>query len=100
MSQGQDGGEKPSFPSGATTIEALTNETDASGTVAVGGGYGYLASMPENSFTGVATVKAVAAPGIAPVAGDVTAGNAGGWIYDASTGNIWLDSNTSGEFAW
>jgi type II secretion system protein G len=96
-------GVKPAFPAGATTIEALTKETNATGAVTPGGAFGpYLTLMPENPFTNVATVKAVATPGTPPVAGDVTAGNAGGWIYDASTGNIWLDSNTQtpGEFTW
>jgi len=94
-------GVKPAFPTGATTIDALLKETNAAGTVAVGGGFGpYLVAMPDNPFTGVATVKAVATPGTSPVAGDVTANDAGGWIYDASVGNLWLDSNTQGEFAW
>jgi hypothetical protein len=56
--------------------------------------------MPDNPFTGKSTVKAVATPGTPPVAADVTANDAGGWIYDASTGNLWLDSNVKGEFAW
>lgn len=94
-------GVKPAFPSGATTIDALLQETNAAGTVTAGGGFGpYLVAMPENPFTGVSTVKAIATPGTKPVAGDVTANNAGGWIYDASVGNLWLDSNTQGEFAW
>ncbi|HUG71536.1 MAG TPA: type II secretion system protein [Pirellulaceae bacterium] len=96
-------GKKPAFASGATTIEGLIKETNAAGVVTAGGGFGpYLVAMPENPFTGVATVKAVATPGTAPVAADVTAGDAGGWIYDVSTGNVWLDSNTQtpGEFSW
>ncbi|MCA9123293.1 MAG: prepilin-type N-terminal cleavage/methylation domain-containing protein [Planctomycetaceae bacterium] len=94
-------GVKPAFPSGATTIEALTKETNAAGAVTTGGGFGpYLVSIPENPFTGKSTVAAVATAGTPPVSGDVTANNQGGWIYDASTGNIWLDSNTQGEFAW
>ncbi|MBI2479463.1 MAG: prepilin-type N-terminal cleavage/methylation domain-containing protein [Planctomycetia bacterium] len=94
-------GVKPGFPTGATTIEALTKETNAAGTVAAGGGLGpYLVAMPENPFTGKATVKAVATAGTPPTAANVTSGDAGGWIYDESTGNLWLDSNTQGEFAW
>jgi prepilin-type N-terminal cleavage/methylation domain-containing protein len=94
-------GIKPPFPSGATTIEALTKETNVAGVVTTGGPLGpYLVNMPENPYTGKATVKAVTTPGTAPVAANVTTGNAGGWIYDSSTGNIWLDSNTQGEFAW
>ena len=94
-------GVRPAFPSGATTIDALTQETNAAGVVTSGGGFGpYLVSMPENPFTGIATVKAVATAGAPPVAADVTANDAGGWIYDVSVGNIWLDSNKNGEFAW
>ncbi len=94
-------GIKPAFPSGATSIEALIKETNAAGTVAAGGGFGpYLVTMPENPFTGVATVKAVKTAGTPPVKADVTAANAGGWIYDVSMGNLWLDSDVNGEFAW
>lgn len=94
-------GVKPDFPSGATTIAALTSETNVAGAPTVGGGFGpYLVAIPENPFTGKTTVKAVATAGTAPVEADVTANNAGGWIYDKSTGNIWLDSNVTGEFAW
>ena len=93
------GGTKPAFPAGDTTIKALTEETNAAGDVTPGGGLGpYLTDMPENPFTGKSTVKA----GTKPVVGDITAGNAGGWIYDATTGNLWLDSNTNSleEFKW
>ncbi|MDA1049037.1 MAG: type II secretion system protein [Planctomycetota bacterium] len=92
-------GAKPALS--GTTIDALTKETNPAGTVAAGGGLGpYLVALPENPFTGKPTVKAVATAGTSPVAADVTANNAGGWIYDASTGNFWLDSNTKGEFGW
>lgn len=91
-------GAKPAF---STTLEALTKETNLSGAVTAGGGFGpYLVSVPENPFTGKSAVKAVATPGTAPIEANVTADNAGGWIYDATTGNIWLDSNTQGEWAW
>ena len=91
-------GKKPAF---STTFDTLIKETNATGAVTAGGGLGpYLVSMPENPYTDVNVVKEVATAGTAPVANDVTANNAGGWIYDVSTGNIWLDSNTKGEFAW
>lgn len=94
-------GKRPGFPTGATTIDALLKETNTAGVVTPGGGFGpYLVSMPENPFTGVSTVKAIATPGTPPSDTDVTANNAGGWIYDASVGNIWLDSDTQGEWAW
>lgn len=94
-------GVKPAFPTSATTIEALTKETNLAGTPTTGGGFGpYLVAIPENPFTGKAGVKAVATPGTAPIADNVTADDLGGWIYDESTGNIWLDSNQQGEFAW
>ncbi len=94
-------GVKPDFPSGADTIAALTTETNVSGATEAGGGFGpYLITIPENPFTGKSDVKAVTTAGTAPVVGDVTAANAGGWIYDKSTGNIWLDSNVDGEWEW
>ena len=94
-------GAKPSFPAGATTIDGLTKETNTLGVATTGGGLGpYLVAMPENPFTGKATVKAVTTAGTPPGAAHVTAGGIGGWIYDASTGNLWLDSNTQGEYAW
>jgi general secretion pathway protein G len=94
-------GIRPAFPSGATTLEALIKETDSSGVVKVGGGFGpYLVTMPDNPFTGVSDVKAVKSAGTAPVKGDVTANDKGGWIYDVSTGNIWLDSDKEAEYAW
>ncbi len=94
-------GVRPDFPANADTIAALTSETDVTGAVDPNGAFGpYLVTIPENPFTGKNDVKAVATEGTAPVVGDVTAANAGGWIYDKSTGNIWLDSNTDGEWAW
>lgn len=97
----QHGGVNPAFPEGASTIEALAHETDDAGIVKAGGGFGpYLVDMLENPYTGRATVKASANAGTPPVASQITANQAGGWIYDATTGNIWLDSNTQGEFTW
>ncbi len=94
-------GVKPDFPASATTIAALTAKTDIEGAVDANGAFGpYLVTIPENPFTGKSDVKAVTTEGTAPVVGDVTADKAGGWIYDKSTGNIWLDSNVDGEWAW
>ena len=47
----------------------------------------YVTALPENTLTGLTSVKASA--GAAIVAGDVTAG--GGWIYSAATGEIRID---------
>ena len=47
----------------------------------------YMQSIPVNSFTDSNTVTPII--GVTPVAGDVTSG--GGWLYNATTGNIWID---------
>ena len=96
----------PALDATNKTIPGLTSKTDETGAVSATGQYGpYLVELPENPFTGSSDVKAVATAGVAPVAGNVTVDATsgeftGGWIYDASTGHIWLDSNVQGEFAW
>ncbi|MBC8352173.1 MAG: prepilin-type N-terminal cleavage/methylation domain-containing protein [Planctomycetes bacterium] len=94
-------GIKPSYSTVNKSIEGLLIETAADGTAGVGFGP-YLVGMPDNPFTNVATVVEFTATPAKPIptAADVTAGNAGGWFYDKSIGNVWLDSNTQGEFAW
>ena len=81
-------------------IPGLTSKTDAAGTVLPSGAYGpYLVEMPDNPYTGSAAVKAIGANN-PPLESDVTAGNTGGWIYDATTGQIWLDSDFNDEFEY
>jgi len=95
----------PALDTTNKAIPGLINKTTASGTVSTSGEFGpYLVEMPSNPYTSSSDVKAVATAGAKPVAGDVTVDSngdfTGGWIYDASTGQIWLDSNVDGEFAW
>ena len=77
----------------ATLIE-LTKTTDINGDYSTTGPtyvYGpYLRQIPVNPFTNSATVTTVAS--------DLTAAPAGtgGWIYNPTTGNIWIDSATAG----
>jgi prepilin-type N-terminal cleavage/methylation domain-containing protein len=49
----------------------------------------YMVALPENPISGSKAVKASAGNTI--VVGDVTADNAGGWIYSAATGDVRLD---------
>lgn len=86
-----------SYPSGANNLEQLTKATDAAGNVSNSGladnthplGPYFSGNLPAQPVSGTSTVKLDAgAPGTAPAA---TAGNDGGWIYRASTGEIWID---------
>lgn len=82
-----DGG----FPD--TALAKLTSKTDKDGTVNASGAYGpYLRAIPENSLSGKKDIKVITND--PPVAGDVTAGNSGGWLYNATTGGIYLDHAT------
>ncbi len=78
--------------------EILTSKTTLDGTVdSLAGGYGpYLPEFPENSFSGSSEVKLITTD--PPMATDVTVGNEGGWLYNPSTGRIWLDRNPG--FDW
>jgi len=76
-------------------LAELTTMTDVSGTVGTGANfvYGpYLRDIPINPFTNSKAVKAITndpAQG-----GDVTSGGGGGWLYNATTGNLWIDDAT------
>lgn len=82
------GGLKPS----ATLVE-LTQSTNAAGTSGTSGPsfpYGpYLRELPVNPLSNSQAVKAVM--NNPAVAGDVTSGNTGGWLYHAASGNVWID---------
>jgi general secretion pathway protein G len=75
----------------ATLVE-LTTTTDASGTVGTGASfvYGpYLREIPLNPFSNSKTVTVTTEdPLVTAPAGT------GGWIYNATTGNIWIDHAT------
>lgn len=90
--RGQHNGILPKIDGTTNLIEALLKKTTARGVIDPNGQYGpYLLDFPENPFTNVKTVKATSKTSIA--ASDVTAGDAGGWLYNESTGQIWLDSD-------
>lgn len=83
----QHSGANPS----ASLIE-LTQTTDASGTAGTGANfvYGpYLREIPVNPFSNSKAVKTITTD--PAVAGDCTSGNGGGWLYNATTGNLWVD---------
>jgi prepilin-type N-terminal cleavage/methylation domain-containing protein len=73
---------------GATLVE-LTTSTDVDGAQGTGATfpYGpYIREIPMNPFSNVNTVTAITNDPAA--AGDVTGG---GWLYNATTGGIWID---------
>ena len=74
----------------ATLIE-LTKSTDIDGTQGTGAlfPYGpYMREIPSNPFTNSQAVKSI--PNDPAQGGDVTSGGAG-WLYNATTGGIWID---------
>jgi prepilin-type N-terminal cleavage/methylation domain-containing protein len=78
-------------PSG--TLVELTKSTDKSGAQGTGVNfpYGpYIREIPVNSMNNAKTVKVITSN--PAVAGDVT--GTGGWLYNATTGGIWLDDAT------
>ena len=83
----QHGGLLPS-----QSLVELTTSTNASGTIGTGSGftYGpYVLSIPINPYTNSATVVAAGAnPPSAVVAG-------AGWLFDLSSGKIWINDTTT-----
>jgi general secretion pathway protein G len=79
-------------PPSATLAELLAS-TDASGASGAGANYPYgpyLREVPANPFTNAKTVKIVTND--PAQAADAT--GSGGWLYNATTGNVWLDNTT------
>lgn len=75
----------------ATLVE-LTQSTDVDGIAAPGAPYGpYMREIPANPFTNSQLVKSIGSDPAA--AGDCTA-SGGGWLYNATTGGLWLDHET------
>jgi len=75
----------------SATLVELTQSTNAGGTQGTGVNfpYGpYIREIPKNPFTNTAAIKVITTD--PAVATDVTAGG-GGWIYNATTGGIWID---------
>jgi prepilin-type N-terminal cleavage/methylation domain-containing protein len=78
-------------PSG--TLAELTATTDASGAIGTGANfvYGpYLREVPLNPFTNSKTVTVIT---VDPATAAQVTGS-GGWLYNATTGNIWIDHAT------
>jgi len=95
--RGQHGGAFPVINGTQTLTDVLTGTTLADGSVDAGGAYGpYVLELPANSFSGSNAVKVITND--PAVVGDVTAGNTGGWLYNATTGGFWMDRNPG--FDW
>ena len=96
--KGQHKNSNPPFDATNKTLTVLLNKTKNDGTVDnTNGMYGpYLLSFPENPYTGVRDVKLIT--NNPAKASDVTAGLAGGWLYNETSGNIWLDSDPGFEY--
>jgi general secretion pathway protein G len=79
----------------AATLVELTVNTDASGAQGTGANYPYgpyLRQIPQNPFTNSAAIKVITND--PPQAGDVTSGAGGGWLYNATTGGVWIDNSS------
>jgi len=75
------------------TLAELLASTDASGTTGTGANfpYGpYLREVPVNPYTNSKTVKVITND--PAQAADAT--GTGGWLYNATTGNVWVDHST------
>ena len=84
------------FPS--ADLSELTTKTKADGTKDATGEFGpYLQSIPLNTITNLNTVKTITND--PATAGDVTAASGGGWLYNTTTGNIWIDSDVDDAYA-
>jgi general secretion pathway protein G len=73
------------------TLVELTQSTNESGTAGSGATFPfgpYIREVPANPFTNSKAVKVITTTPAAST--DVTAGG-GGWIYNATTGGIWID---------
>jgi prepilin-type N-terminal cleavage/methylation domain-containing protein len=72
----------------SATLAEMTKGTDISG--ANGSTYGpYMQSIPYNTINDNNVVTETTND--PAVVGDVTAAGAGGWLYNKTTGNIWID---------
>lgn len=95
--KGHHNGLLPAHDNLNKTIPGLVGKTLADGTTDPAGPYGpYLLEMPENPFTGQNTVSATTKTSITDT--DVTAGNTGGWLYNPTTGHVFLDSNPGYDY--
>jgi general secretion pathway protein G len=82
------GGSPPS-----STLAELLASTDSTGAQGIGGNfpYGpYLREIPRNPISNAKNVTIISSD--PAQAADVT--GSGGWLYNARTGNIWIDNST------
>src|SRR5262245_16888961 len=76
---------------GATLVE-LTSTTDVGGTIGTGANFVYGPYLSEGLMHPFTNSKAVKVITNDPAqAGDVSSGSGGGWLYNVTTGNIWID---------
>jgi len=96
--RGQHAGALPIVNSTQSLEDVMTGKTLLDGTVdATSGIYGpYLLEFPDNSFSSSNVVKVITND--PAVAGDVTTGGSGGWLYNVTTGGLWLDRDPG--FDW
>jgi general secretion pathway protein G len=89
----QHNGRFPTYDSTAKSLTTLVSKTRVDGTIdSTTGTCGpYLVEFPQNPFTGMGQVKLITSD--PATSADVTSGNTGGWLYNATTGSIWLDSD-------
>jgi general secretion pathway protein G len=74
----------------SATLVELTVSTDASGAQGTGANYPYgpyIREVPQNPFTNKNTITVITND--PAKAADVTSG--GGWLYNTTTGGIWID---------
>jgi type II secretion system protein G len=77
----------------AATLAELMASTDASGATGSGANYPYgpyLREIPVNPFSNSKSIKTITND--PAQAGDVT--GTGGWLYNTTTGGIWIDNST------
>jgi len=77
----------------SATLVELTTSTDVSGAQGSGANYPYgpyLRQIPVNPFSNSSTVTVITSD--PATAGNVTSG--GGWLYNATTGNVYIDNST------
>ena len=90
-------GNSPAHDATKKELPGLLGKTLANGTIDAAGPYGpYLVEFPENPYTQKKDVNLTTKTTLA--AGDVTANQAGGWLYNATTGQLFLDSNPGFDF--
>lgn len=77
-------------------LTKLTTTTDASGTAGTGANYvygPYLREIPVNPFTNLKSITTTTEDPLT-----TAPAGTGGWIYNATTGNIWIDHATHFSF--